>query len=226
MNAPVITTICVPPGDELIEGIVLRSLRQTTEVLEHCRRVAAVDVATPIVRECLAMRNWEIVELAAGAPPRMSALLAEAVALVRGDAPFVLTVEHDTLIQPGALELLGAALERCPHAAGIEALSVDPDGRPIRPCIAYRQVDAPGQVDLAECPDGIGFNTTLWRMAALDAVDWSRLPAWQKADTALCRQAAVAGWSTYLHRRARTVHLRANVGPAMRAWRESLEWRA
>ena len=127
-----VTTVYV--ADERSERVTFECLAAVAREFPESPRIAAVDLAPPAAVERMKGLGFEVVTVDGGKPPRMNRLLGAAVEAAR--TPFVLTVESDVILKPGAgvgFRALLGVFDESADIGAIEAVTVDENGKPKHP---------------------------------------------------------------------------------------------
>ena len=173
-----VTTVYI--ADERSERVTFECLEAVAREFPEAPKLAAVDLAPPAAVERMKAIGFEIVTVEGGAPPRMNRLLGAATEAAR--TPFVLTVESDAILNPGAGDgfrsLLGVFDESADIGA-IEAVTVDERGRPKHPVSHRLQSNPPVYGEragfrLCVDPRFPTFCAVVFRRADMLRVDWAK----------------------------------------------------
>ena len=207
MSGTTITTVYAP--DMATAAAAEESVRATCEAAPGWKHVVAIDEAPAdfVVR----LLNNEMTDapvhaltLKSGMPPRMGMLVAEALKMAEGE--FVLTVEQDVILDHAQTRAAVKALQELPHrVAALYLQSTDDEGKPNYPWT----VDWPKAKEWAEGfrePRWPTLNCTLWRRRALEAVDFSKVPALEFVDGYIGDRLKERGYTCLMTDKARCVH--------------------
>ena len=184
-SVPGTAVTCVYAPDRQTENVAWSSLECTAEALPDWKRIAAIDAASPAFALGLPRLKFTAIATDEGAPPRMSKLLAAAVAQARGE--FVFTIEHDVFIDRDQAEAAARILRSLPNrVAALYMQSRTPEGEPNYPWANDwpRAQPWPGGEHF-RVPAWPTLSATLWRTAGLQQIDWERVPALEFVDGAI-----------------------------------------
>ena len=140
-------------------------------------------------------------------------------AFAKTDAPYLLSLNADCVLDDGYLDACVAVLEGSPRIAAVTGVLRLPDGRIDSTGIALSRAYLAGERDRhamapsAGDPFGVSGAAALWRRAALDAVGpgpwWEWLFVYWD-DVELCWRLRDAGWRCATATGARAVHRRGS----------------
>ncbi len=213
----VLTTIFAPDAETAT--VALGTLRHTAAAFPDAERFACVDLASEHLVSEAEAGGWRLIQLSAGHPPRMIALLVAGLIASTGD--LVWTVEMDARIGERSRAIAeGLALHD--GIAAVECNAVNERGRLTEPT-HLRALNGPawnGDARVRDCV-GVSFNCTCWRREALSAVNWSLVPMIFKADSRLCEQLAPQGWKFLVALDAPVYHIRGVSTRALVRWKHA-----
>lgn len=199
MSNRVTVVTCIFAPNEGLERVVLASMKATEREFPDDFRIAALDAATDGVRKQCEAGGWTVMEPTEGKPPRMGRMLKAALDICETDAFW--TIEHDTEICAGTRDKVQAQLLSHPEIAGIDCLTLHPDGT-----IGYPsnvKMGHPknwwGLVDygdgLTRTTQHLSLNCTCWRTKALRDINWDRVPQFPRCDRGVSAELRRHEWT-------------------------------
>ena len=207
----IIRTIFI--GNQRQLDVVKYCLRHTVNKNPDSRIILAIDKADA------AFEKWalelspkiETLRMEHGRPPRMNLLMGEALKRIPVQDKWVITAEQDTIFHGKIMAKMQELLEQGgPRAAAVQAESCLFNARRCYPSIHVtnrHKVKDGAHID-EKTPETTHatFSTTLWRNAALRAIDWQRTRRHTGADLDAANQIKPGGWRFYQTFHVKAIH--------------------
>jgi len=200
-----VTTVatCIYATPE-IEATILTCLQAIEREFPNDTRFACLDNKTERIETHCLENGWRVVWPTSGKPPRMKTMLQLCLDATRTE--YFWTIEHDSEPHEGIRDKVHALMDKHPTIAGIDCVTVAQTGHPNYPNEKKPRKPYKGDDELQHLMPHLSLNCTCWRVEALRALDWDKIPEFPATDKHLSRALRKAGWELCIACNCKATH--------------------